>query len=132
MKTNAIPFSIELFETGDYDVCYRGRTEPLEELSYVKAIPSETHVNFRDRVISVDKEGYLRTHTSDGLFDPEAGQTCLDLLLVPKKVQRKLRGTALMNDLGNPVGFRFDDADPIASITRVTPVPCTITLDDPF
>jgi hypothetical protein len=77
----AIPFSLEAWQSGNYEVIYRNGEKPLRVI-HVPEMPE-----YKCSVISINRVGDLWHDTEGHQYNPS-----FDLLLLPKAAAEPLRG----------------------------------------
>lgn len=97
-----IPFNIEKWKTGQYDVVTRSGS-PLQFLTLVEDISPSVQ-----RLIVI-REGELLTAWDDGRVFISREESTLDVMMVPKMVTHQIEGTAILDRDGNLLGFQSDD-----------------------
>lgn len=97
-----IPFNIEKWKTGQYDVVTRSGS-PLQFLTLVEDISPSVQ-----RLIVI-REGELLTAWDDGRAFIGREESTLDVMMVPKMVTHQIEGTAILDRDGNLLGFQSDD-----------------------
>ena len=96
-----IPFNIEKWKTGQYDVVTRSGS-PLQFLALVEDLSSV------QRLIVI-RDGELLTAWDDGRVFISREESTLDVMMVPKMVTHQIEGTAILDRDGNLLGFQSDD-----------------------
>ena len=97
-----IPFNIEKWKTGQYDVVTRSGS-PLQFLTLVEDISPSVQ-----RLIVI-REGELLTAWDDGRAFIGREESTLDVMMVPKMVTHQIEGMAILDRDGNLLGFQSDD-----------------------
>lgn len=97
-----IPFNIEKWKTGQYDVVTRSGS-PLQFLALVEDLSPSVQ-----RLIVI-REGELLTAWDDGRAFIGREESTLDVMMVPKMVTHQIEGTAILDRDGNLLGFQSDD-----------------------
>jgi hypothetical protein len=89
--------------------------------------------NWESRAIGTLKCGDVYQFTSDGLFNPKAGESTLDVIMrrevEEKPKPREIRGVAYVSEFGEVVTVSPDYIDGEAKNCKA--VRCTITLHEP-
>ena len=89
--------------------------------------------NWETKVIGVLKNGQVYQYTSDGRFNPKAGNSILDVIMrrevEEKPKPREIRGVAYVSEFGEVVTVSLDYIDGEAKNCKA--VRCTITLHEP-
>ncbi len=88
--------------------------------------------NWETKVIGVLKNGQVYQYTSDGRFNPKAGNSILDVIMrrevEEKPKPREIRGVAYVSEFGEVVTVSLDYIDGEAKNCKA--VRCTITLHE--
>jgi hypothetical protein len=81
----AIPFSLEAWQSGNYEVIYRNGEKPKAIYHILECMRSRN-------IISVNIDGEIETHDEYGRFVNDNHPRVFDLLLLPKAAAEPLRG----------------------------------------
>lgn len=90
--------------------------------------------NWETKAIGVLKTGQVYQYTSNGRFNPKAGDSVLDVLMrrevEEKPKERTVHGIAYLNENGTVTAIRNaeDHLVHLGPAGNLRPVPCTITL----
>lgn len=101
---------------------------------YITFLPS--FANWETKAVGVLKTGEVYQYTSDGLFNANSGETCLDVLMrrevEEKPHERTVHGVAYLTSNGVVASIRNaeDHLVHLELMGNLTPVPCTITLHE--
>lgn len=102
---------------------------------YMTFLPS--FANWETKAIGVRKTGEVYQYTSNGLFNPKAGESILDALMrrevEEKPKERTVHGIAYLNENGTVTAIRNaeDHLVHLGTAGNLRPVDCTITLHEP-
>jgi len=98
---------------------------------YITFLPS--FANWETKAVGVLKTGEVYQYTSDGRFNPKAGESILDVIMrrevEEKPKPREIRGVAYVSEKGQVVTVSPDYSDQEAENCKA--VRCTITLHEP-
>ena len=98
---------------------------------YMTFLPS--FANWEAKAVGVLKTGGVYQYTSDGRFNPKAGESILDVIMrrevEVKPKPREIRGVAYVSEKGQVVTVSPDYSDQEAENCKA--VRCTITLHEP-
>ena len=97
-----IPFNIEKWRTGKYDLCIRGGS-PVKFVALAEDVGPE-----HQRLITV-RDGDLQTCWDDGRAFLDRAESSIDVMMVLKRVTHQIEGTAILDRDGNLLGFQSDD-----------------------
>lgn len=97
-----IPFNIEKWNTGKYDLCTRSGS-PVKFVALAEDVDPDNQ-----RLITV-RDGYLQTCWDDGRAFLDRAESSIDVMMVPKMVTHQIEGTAILDRDGNLLGFQSDD-----------------------
>lgn len=97
-----IPFNIEKWRTGEYDLCIRSGS-PVKFVALAEDVDHENQ-----RLITV-RDGDLQTCWDDGRAFLDRTESSIDVMMVPKRVTHEIEGTAILDMNGNLLGFQSDD-----------------------
>ena len=91
--------------------------------------------NWETKAIGVRKTGEVYQYTSDGRFNPKAGESILDALMrrevEEKPKPREVQGMAYVDADNKVVALRCAEDSEARVAGSLHPVPCTITLHEP-
>lgn len=95
------------------------------------------YANWESKVIGTLNSGDVYQFTSDGMFNPKAGESILDALMrrevEEKPKERTVHGIAYLNENGTVTAIRNaeDHLVHLGTAGNLRPVDCTITLHEP-
>ncbi len=91
--------------------------------------------NWETKAVGVLKSGQVYQYTSNGRFNPKAGDSVLDALMrrevEEKPKERTIAGMAYVTEKGQVISLRCEeDSDGVLEqvAAPIRPIPCTITL----
>ena len=97
-----IPFNIEKWNTGKYDLCTRSGS-PVKFVALAEDVDPDSQ-----RLITV-RDGDLHTCWDDGRAFLDRAESSIDVMMVLKRVTHQIEGTAILDMNGNLLGFQSDD-----------------------
>jgi len=101
---------------------------------YITFLPS--YANWETRFVGVLKSGEVYQYAFNGLFNPKAGESILDVIMrrevEEKPKERTVHGIAYLNENGTVTAIRNaeDHLVHLGTAGNLRPVDCTITLHE--